>query len=308
MWTLRFHDHGEPADVLRLEQAETPQPRAGHIRVRVQACGLNPADWALCRGLMSGALPRGVGLDIAGTVDALGDGVSDVRVGDRVLGVPEFREYPTAGAADFAVLNVWTRTPDGLDTVDAAALPMAVETSHRCLAILGAAPGQTLLVHAAGTMIGFCAAQMASMAGVRVVATAGDTFADDLRALGVEVTPYGDGMVERVREICGGAPDLIFDASPVGDVLPVLVAVAGGDAHRIVTVSNHGPVAQALGVRDSLGAELDYAALERFAKLAAQGRFRVPVARTFPLQDWREAMKISLSGSAHGKLVLLPDS
>ena len=50
MWTLRFHDYGEPADVLRFEQAESPEPRAGHIRVRVQACGLNPADWALCRG------------------------------------------------------------------------------------------------------------------------------------------------------------------------------------------------------------------------------------------------------------------
>ena len=308
MWTLRFHDYGEPADVLRFEQADAPQPPAGHIRVRVQACGLNPADWALCRGLMPGALPRGVGLDVAGTVDALGHGVSDVRVGDRVLGVPEFREHPTAGAADCAVLNVWTRTPDGLDTIEAAALPMAVETSHRCLGILAPAAGQTLLIHGAGTMIGFSTAQMAIMAGVRVIATAGDTFANDLRAMGVEVTSYGDGMVERVREICGGAPELVFDAGPVSGVLPDLVAVAGGDAHRIVTVSNHGPAAQALGVRDSFSAELGYAALARFAELAAKGRFRVPVARTFPLEDWREAMDVSLSGRAHGKIVLLPTS
>ena len=308
MRTLRFHDYGEPADVLRFEQAEPPPPRAGHIRVKVQACALNPADWALCRGLMPGALPRGVGLDVAGTVDAVGVGVSDVGVGDRVLGVPEFREYPSAGAADFAVLNVWTRTPDGLDTVQAAALPMAIETAHRCLGILDGAAGQALLIHGAGTMIGFSAAQMATKAGVRVIATAGDTFADDLRAMGAEVTSYGDGMVERVREICSGAPDLIFDAGPISDVLPDLVAIAGGDAHRIVTVSNHGPTAQALGVRDSFSAELGYAALEPFAKLAAQGRFRVPVARTFALEDWREAMDVSLSGHARGKLVLLPSA
>ena len=58
MRTLRFHEFGEPADVLRLETADAPDPRAGHIRVRVEACGLNPADWALCRGLFPGDLPQ----------------------------------------------------------------------------------------------------------------------------------------------------------------------------------------------------------------------------------------------------------
>jgi NADPH:quinone reductase-like Zn-dependent oxidoreductase len=304
MRAIRFHQYGEPADVLRLEEAGVPSPLAGHIRVRVHACGLNPADWALCRGLFATELPRGVGLDVSGTVDAVGEGVSDVHVGDRVLGAADFSAYPSAGLSDYAILRFWTPVPAGLDLTEAATLPMAVETACRCVDILGVAPGQTLVVYAAGTMIGFAAVQMALMRGARVIATAGETFAGQLRALGAEVTAYGDGMVERVLELCGGVPDLIFDAGPVSDVLPDIVRIAG-DPRRVVTVSNHGDAADALGVRNSFS-PLRYDVLGDFARLAAQGRFTVPIARTFPLEDWREALDLSLSGRARGKLMLLP--
>ncbi len=305
---LRFHQYGEPADVLRLESADVPRPGAGQIRVRVHACGLNPADWALCRGLFPGDLPRGVGLDVAGTVEEVGEGVTDVRVGQTVLGVPDYQGFPSAGAAEQAVLAIWTPVPPGLDLVEAAALPMAIETASRCLDILGGAGGRTLLVYGAGTVIGFAAAQMALMRGARVIAAAGDTFAGRLRALGAEVTPYGDGMVERVQAIVAGAPDLVFDAGPISGVLPDLVRIAGGDGGRVLTVSNHGPAAESLGVHNSFEGGLRYDALAPFAKLAGEGRFTVPVARTFPLEAWREALDLSLSGHAGGKLILLPAS
>ena len=306
MMTLRFHAYGEPADVMHLEDTTVPSPGVGQIRVRVHACGLNPADWALCRGLFAGDLPRGVGLDVSGTVNAVGEGVTDVRIGQRVLGVPDFRGYPSAGASDQAVLAVWTPVPQGLDLIEAAALPMAVETACRSLDLLAVAPGLTLLVYGAGTMIGFAAVQMALLRGARVIAAAGDTFAARLRALGAEVTSYEDDMVERVLRIGPGAPDLILDAGPVSDVLPDLVRIAGGDGGRVLTVSNHGTVAEELGVRNSFEGELRYDVLGHFAKLAAQGDFTVPVARTFRLEAWREALDLSLSGHARGKLVLLP--
>ena len=228
-----------------------------------------------------------------------------MRVGDDVLGVPDFQGYPSAGASDFAVLGVWTPVPHGLELAAAAALPMAVETAYRSLDVLGVGADQTVLVYGAGTMIGFAAVQMSRLRGARVIAAAGQTFTDDLGAIGAEVTPYGDGMVDRVRTVAGGAPDLIFDAGPISDILPDLVQIAGGDAHRIVTVSNHGPAAKELGVRDSFGKQR-YDMLAEFANLAAQGKFRVPVARTFSLESWREAIDVSLSGHARGKLLLLP--
>jgi len=315
MRTVRFHQYGEPADVLRLEDAAVPRPGADRVRARVHACGLNPADWALCRGLFAGDLPRGIGLDVSGTVDAVGEGVSDVGVGDRVLGVADYAGCPSAGASDYAILNHWTAAPEGLDLVEAAALPMAVETAFRNLVWLGVAADHTLLVNGAGTMVGFAAVQIALMRGARVIATAGETFAERLRALGVAVTPHGDGMAEKIREIAGAPLDLIFDTAPAGGVLPDLVEIAGGDPRRVLTCTDFAAAAD-LGVRNAFGEQgtgeggaiLRYDVLGDFARLAAEGRFTVPIARTFALADWRQALDISQSGHAHGKLVLLPAS
>ena len=303
--TLRFHEYGKPQDVLRLEQAELPAPRQNHIRVRVNACGLNPADWALCQGLYAGLMPRGVGLDVSGIVESIGDGVQDVTAGDAVLGRVDFAEYTSAGAADYAVLNFWARLPSGLDFVQAAALPMAVETAYRSLDNLGVTVGHSLLVHGAGTMMGFAAVQMALMRGARVIATAGSTFADRLRALGAKVTPYGDGMVDRVLQIAGGSPDLVLDAAPPSGVLPDLVRIAGDPKH-VLTITDFASAKQ-LGVRNSLSedATLRFDVLAEFAQLAADGKFEVPVVRVFALEDWRAALEISQGQNARGKVMLL---
>lgn len=313
--TVRFHSYGEPADVLRMEETMLPGPGPNRIRVRVIACGLNPADWALCRGLFPGNLPRGIGLDVSGTIDAVGEGVVDVGAGDQVFGVPDYAGCETAGASDYTILSHWTRVPAGLDLVEAATLPMAVETAFRSLENLRVAPEHTLLVNGAGTTVGFAAVQIALMRGARVIATAGEAFTERLRALGAVVTTYGDGMVERVREIDSAPPDLILDTAPACGVLPDLVKIAGGDPRRVLTVSDFAAAAK-LGVRGSFGEEgtgeggtiLRYDVLGEFAQLAAQARFTVPIARTYPLEDWRAAFDLSQSQKAHGKLMLLPSS
>ncbi|RSH91635.1 hypothetical protein EHS25_009004 [Saitozyma podzolica] len=138
MKAIRYEAYGEPADVLRLEEAAIPLLNEGHVAVRVHACGLNPADWALCRGLSAKKLPSGIGLDVSGLITAIGEGVTDVAVGDAVFGPSSFMDYPTAGASDYAILYHWDRLPDGLSHVDAAALPMVVETAARYLSWLAA--------------------------------------------------------------------------------------------------------------------------------------------------------------------------
>ena len=306
MRTLRFHEYGEPADVLRLEDAPVPAPGPGRVRVAVHAVGLAPADWALCRGLFQGELPRGIGLDVSGTVDAVGEGVTDVVVGDRVLGSADYAGQPVAGAGDQAVLDHWALAPDGLDLVQAAALPMAVMTAANTLDVFGLTAGQSILIHGAGSTIGYAATQMALFRGARVYATAGETYADALTAMGAKVTSYGDGMVDRVRELAGGPLDLALDTAPVNGVLPDLITIVDGDPRRVMTIAD--PTARELGVRLNLdeGVTPSYDMLGEFAQYAAEGRFTIPVARTFPLTDWKTAMEISLSGRARGKLVLLP--
>ena len=308
MKAVRFHMHGEPLDVLNLEEVAVPVPAAGHIRVRVIACGLTPADSALCRGLFPADLPRGVGLEVSGTVDAVGDGVSGVSIGDVVCGVPAFPGYASAGVAEFAALAHWAAVPDGFDPLQAAALPMAVETAYRALDCLGVAAGHIVVINGAGTTVGFAAVQMAQARGARVIATSGDAYAERLRNLGVSVTPYGEGVVDRIGEIAKGAVDLVLDTAPASGALPDLVTIAGDDPRQVLTISDF-EGADKLGIRTT-GREKNliqrYDVLGQFARLAAEGTFSIPVAGTFAMEEWRKAFEISLSGRARGKLLILP--
>ena len=263
----------------------------------------------MLRCLFSGDLPRGIGIDVSGTVEATGDGVTDVAVGDLVFGTADWRGAPAAGASDRAVMDHWTPVPAGLDLTRAAALPMALETAYRHLAQLGLSAEHTILVHGAGSTIGFAAVQIALIRGARVIATAGQTYAQRLRDLGAAVTAYGHGMAERVGGISHGPVDLVLDTAPVGGALPALVQIAGGDPKRVLTISDFAAAAE-LGVRDSFHEQFQpydrSAVFAEFAQLAADGKFTVPIAGTFPLDDWRTGMEISLSGQARGKLLLLP--
>ncbi len=305
--TVRFHSYGEPAEVLRLEETTLPPPASQRIRVKVQACGLNPADWALCRGLFAGSLPRGVGLEVAGSVDAVAEDVRDVEVGALVFGPVDFVDTATAGASDYAILQHWTPVPNGLDAVRAAALPMAVAIAYGGLDCLGVEAGKTVLINGAGTTVGFAAVQISLLRGARVIATAGATFADQLRALGAVVTAYGDGLPARISALLDKSPDLVFDTAPASGALPALVQIAG-DSKRVMTISDFA-TAKILGVRSNLeepGMRIRYDVLKEFADLAAQGKFSIPIARTFALDEWKTALSVSESHQARGKLVLLP--
>ncbi len=307
--TIRFRQYGEPAAVLSLETAPVPAPGSGQVRIAVHACGLNPADWALCSGLFAGELPRGIGIEVSGTVEALGADVTDVGVGDTVFGTADWAHCSSAGASDRAIMNRWVPVPPGLDLLQAAALPMAVDTAYLHLSWLGLAPDRTILIHGAGSTVGYAAVQIALLRGLRVIATAGETYAQRLRDLGALVTAYGPGMVERVMALHDGPVDVALDTAPVGGALPDLVQLVGGDPKRVLTISDFEAAAE-LGVRDTFhedrAARVD--GLAEFAQLAAEGRFGVPIARTFPLEEWKTALEISQSGQARGKLVLLANT
>jgi NADPH:quinone reductase-like Zn-dependent oxidoreductase len=305
MRTLRFHQTGEPLDVLRLEEAEPPQPAPGQIRVAVEVCTINPADLALCRGLYPGDLPRGVGLEVAGTIDALGDDVTGVHLGDAVFGPAPFTG-PTAGASGHALLDVWFLRPPTLAPAAAVALPMAVDTAQLGLDLLDIASGTTLLVSGGGTTTGFAAVQLARRTGARVLTTAGPTHAEALRATGAEVTRYGEGMAERIRELAGGPVDVVLDVSPPDDAtIPELLRTVT-DPRHVLTIGNLAQARES-GARDAftegpLGHRYDV--VGECAQLAAEGRFGIPVARRIPLDDWREAIELSQSQRPGGKIVL----
>jgi NADPH:quinone reductase-like Zn-dependent oxidoreductase len=301
MRALRFHSYGDPADVLRLDETTPPDPGPGQVRITVEACGLTPADWAICGGLHTGELPRGIGLEASGTVDSLGPGVTGVRIGEPVFG-PVVYTGPSAGAADRAVLRTWFPRPAALGAAEAAALPMAVETAYRGLCALGDVSRRTVLINGAGTTVGFAAAQIAVRLGARVIASAGKTYADALREGGAEVVAYGEGLGRRVRALAGGPVDLVFDTAPRG-AMPELLTTVTEPAH-IVTVTDFAAL-RTLGVRTT-DMNLRYDVLGEYAELAARGGFTIPIAATYPLDDWREPLAVSRSGQARGKHLLIP--
>ncbi|WNF01833.1 NADP-dependent oxidoreductase [Streptomyces luomodiensis] len=316
MKALQFDRFGSP-DVIVLRDVPQPEPGPGRIRIAVRACGLTPADWGVVDGLFGDQLPplpRGLGLEVAGTVDALGEGVIGVEIGDRVFG-PAIFDGPTAGAAEYALMEAWAHIPEGVTAEQAAALPMAAETAWRALDDLGVQPGELLLVHGAGATVGEAAVRFALHRGIRVIATAGPTRAAALEEIGAQVTGYGDGMAERVAALAGGRVDRALDtsptggridradqASPAGGSLPTLIELTG-DPDRVLTVSDFAAAAE-LGTRIT-SIDMRYDLMGEFARLAGEGVLAVPVARTYTLDQIQEAAKLSQSRRPGGKLMLV---
>ena len=298
MKAARFSRFGGP-EVLQIVDLPDPHPGPGQVRIAVRAAGVNASDWKKRRGLMDPDLPQTLGYEAAGTVDELGDGVTDTAVGDRVLGF----SADGAAQAELAVLSSYAPVPPSLDFAGAAALPAAVETATRALDRLGAGSGSTVLINGASGNVGRAAVQLAVARGARVIGTGSPTTHDSLRSLGAEPVTYGDGLTERVRALAAGGVDLALDVAGSG-VLPELIELAGGAEH-VVTIADFAG-AQRYGVRFSRGdtGRATYA-LTQIGDLIEAGQFALPVGQTFPLTDVAEAHRAGEAGHVRGKLVLL---
>ncbi len=171
MKAILFDRFGGP-EVLYGADIDVPQPGFGQIRVRVKAVGLNALDGKIRSGALEAMFPTPLptvpGGELAGVVDALGEGVQDVRVGDEVLGWSDTGSY-----AQYALASTVALKPAGLDWQHAVALPVAGETAERVLDLLDVAAGETVLMHGAAGAVGTLAVQLATARGARVIATAG---------------------------------------------------------------------------------------------------------------------------------------
>jgi NADPH:quinone reductase-like Zn-dependent oxidoreductase len=302
---VRFRSFGGPESLV-VEEVAVPSAGTGQVRVRVSAACLNPMDWYMTSDADTAArfgltLPCGFGTDYAGVVDQVGDGVSELSVGDRVFGGAMSR-----AVADHVVVDVGGtivsggelhRTPDGVDDRTAATLTIAGRTAAAALAVVTPGAGDTVLVGGAGGGVGVFAVQLALLAGARVIGTGSASSADALRALGAEPVTYGDGLVDQVRAL---APDGVTAALDLHGTDTALAArELGVPDERIVTIA-----AQVDGIRAANGAAAPDGALEQIADLVASGRLRVPIAATFPVDQIRDAVTLQAGRHVHGKVVV----
>ena len=296
MRAIQFTQYGGP-DVLTLV-ADAPEPTAGsgEVRIRVHATAVNPYDYKVRSGMMAAGkeLTHAVvlGLEAAGEVDQVGEGVTGVSVGDAVFGLG------SATYAEYAVLRAWAPKPERLSFAEAAALAVGGETALRVLGLLALEPGQVLLVHGAAGGVGQAIVGLGIAAGLRVIGTASEANHDLLRELGAEPVAYGDGLASRVGQITHDV-DGIVDAG--GTQMPELLTIAGSP-DRIVTIANY--AARDAGVRFSGGGGDAMGALARVSELAAEGKFAVRIAQAFDLTEAAAAHELSESRRASGKIVL----
>jgi len=339
-----FRRFGGP-EVLEFMDLPDPHPGPGQVRIVVRAAGISLSDWKRRKGQMDPELPQTMGYEAAGIVDELGEGVTDAALGDRVFGachdgaaqaelavLSAYAPIPVSlGFAEAAAL------PAAIETAARALDQLGVESSHtarnnstpesgnaapetnstlpnnsapeRWSAVLnnGASrsvgSGRTVLINGASGSVGSAAVQLAVARGARVIGTAGPTNHDYLRSLGAEPVTYGEGLAARVREIAPDGVDLALDVAGSG-VLPELIELAGGPDQVLTVADFEG--AQRHGVRFSRGdSGRALYVLTEIGAMIDSGRFAPPVVRTFPLTEVAEAHRLSESGHARGKLVLL---
>ncbi|GAA2119076.1 NADP-dependent oxidoreductase [Kitasatospora saccharophila] len=306
--------YGGP-EVLRVVEVERPEPGPGEVLVRVLAAGVNPADWKIRSGEVArfGTPPFAerftVGIDLCGTVVALGPGADRFRPGERVFGCAF---PPRGGYAEYAVVaeSALAAAPAAVDAVGAAALPVSALTAWQALVrVAEVSPGQRVLVHAAAGGVGHLAVQVAKARGAYVLGTARAAGHGFLRGLGVdEPIDYTAGdFAALARDV-----DVVLD--PIaGDYGPrsLEVLAPGG---ILVDVRGTGPDRTAVralaGQRGLRFAEFGFtpsgADLAELAALVESGGLRAAVGRVLPLEDAAEAHVLGEANRVPGKLVLVP--
>jgi NADPH:quinone reductase-like Zn-dependent oxidoreductase len=298
-------------EVLEMAELPVPEPLPTEIRVRVAAAGVNPVDWKTRAGTGMAAVlgppPFTVGWDVAGTVDAIGPGVTRFVVGDAVFGMPWFPRQ-AGGYAEFvtAPSRHFAHRPARLSETEAAGLSLAGLTAWQALVDLAhLAEGQRVLVHAAAGGVGHLAVQIAKARGAYVIGTASVGKHPLLHDLGVdESVDYRAEAFERVID----PVDLVLDLIG-GDVAMRSLDVLHPDGRLICIPSAASAdavtAAAERGMRASgMLVEPDGNGLEELARLVDDRRLRVLVAETFPLERAAHAHRAGEMGHTTGKLVL----
>jgi NADPH:quinone reductase-like Zn-dependent oxidoreductase len=342
MKAVRYHEYGA-ADVLRYEDVERPQPGVGEVLVRMQACGVNHFDVDLRAGVARWPLPlpHQLGVEFAGTVEAVGPDVEHLREGDRVWpqhevecgrcrwcrgGQPNlcddarmfsvqflggYAEYVVAPAAATHLL------PDGVTFEQAAAGQVVFTTAWHMLVTRGRIePGQTVVVQAAGSGIGHAAIQIAALAGARVIATAGaDHKLERARELGAhETINYREeSIAERVLDLTDGLGADVFIEHVGGDLFMDSLKALRKDG-KLVTCGGHAgetpPIDiielfrhewQVIGSRIGTPAEMQLT-----MQLMGEGKLQPAVHAAIPLANAAEAHRIIERREQTGKVVLVP--
>lgn len=300
-----YDEFGGP-EVLQVREIDDPPMGPDTVLVRTRAASVNPVDWKIRQGYLRGAYPHHLpiipGWDVAGVVEKVGPAVvTGVQPGDEVWGYVRRDDVHFGTTAELvpAPERTVARKPESLSFEEAGAVPLAGLTAYQALVeALQVQAGQRVLVHAASGGVGHFAVQIAAALGAEVVGTASPQHHDRVRSLGAAaVLDYHEGPIsEQLDEPVDAVLDLVG-----GDALedaPKQVREGGRIASIIDAATVLGLGGKYVFVRP------DRAGLDSLARLVAEGKLRVDIAKKLPLQDIAEAHQLSEEGHAGGKIVV----
>jgi len=321
MKAIRIHKFGPTEDVLQYEDVPAPEPKAGEILIKVEAASLNRADLGLRKGtyrISADALPLIPGREFAGTVEALGVGVNEYRVGQRVVGYPSlggYAEYAVAKTSEVRPI------PDGVTSAQAAAIPTVCLTAWFGLLTDGnLKAGEWLLVQGGSSGVGNAAIQMARHLDARVIATSGsEEKCRRLRQLGADVTidaSQTDFLPEVLRVTNTRGVDVVLEmiggevfqkslqALAPGGRLVSIGGAFGAIPDPLPTLSDERKATR-FSITNYLKAKPeDFKQLDDILKLVQEKKLQVVIGKSFPLSETRAAQRY-LEGREHfGKVIL----
>jgi NADPH2:quinone reductase len=305
MKAIRIHAHGG-AEVLRFESAEKPLPGLGELLIRVVTAGVNPADQKHRDGMFKDfvryVFPKILGYDVAGTVEALGEGVTAPVPGTRVFAMLDtmvaggYAQYVTTAATSCAVM------PDAMDFATAAGMACPALTGTQMVEEqLKPKPGELVLVTGATGMVGRFAVRAAKVAGARVVAAVREVYFAEALAMGADEVVALDGR---------DWTDLRFDGviDTVGGAAATALVAGSRPGARILTAATDPLDAGRLpSMPEFIAVHPDGARLERLGGDVMDGFVTVPVKARFPLAEAAKAQAMIEAGQVGGKVVLIVD-
>ena len=321
---VRVHEVGGP-EVLRFEQVEVGEPGRGQVRLRQTAIGLNFIDVYFRTGLYpQPSLPFTPGLEAAGVVEAIGEGVSEVGVGDRVA----YAAPPIGAYAEARLMQAdrLVRLPDGISDQQAAAMMLKGMTAHYLLRrTFPVQAGQTILFHAAAGGVGLIACQWAKHLGARVIGTVGSEAKAELaRAHGCDVPIRYDreDVVARVRELTEGkGVPVVYDSvgkstfeQSLDCLAPRGMLVAFGQSSGNIPPLNLGILSQKGSLYVTRPTLMTYtaarddllASAKELFDVVQSGAVKIEIHQTFALRDAADAHRALEARQTTGSTVLLP--
>ncbi|MCA2229279.1 NADP-dependent oxidoreductase [Nonomuraea aurantiaca] len=288
-----------------------PVPGAGEVRIRVAATSFNPVDAGIRSGGLQGpfpvTLPHTPGIDVAGTVDALGDGVEAVAVGDEVVGFLPMIGDGAAAEYVIAPAEVLAIAPSSVPLADAAALPLVGLTAWQALFELGElTAGQRVLITGAGGAVGAYAVQLAKNTGAHVIATASPRSADRVRAAGAD--EILDHTAINVVDAVTQPVDLLLNLAPIepSQLADQAALVRSGGAVVNTTVWMQAPSDETRQVRGlNVFVRSDAKQLAGLVAAIDRGELHIDISRRIQLKDLPAFHAEAAAGAVSGKVVIL---